>query len=182
MATRSTKGAPAVAQVRPVEVTAGALPTYAPGGSDAAVGRPAPEVRGAGFDAATVRIMHDGTPKLVMFVAHWCPHCQKEVPVVAGWTRTGQPEGVSVVAVSTGVDPIRPNYPPSAWLDREGWTVPTIADDGQGSAAAAYGLTAYPYFVAVRADGTVAARATGEQSVAQLQALAAAARGERAEG
>ena len=44
------------------------------------------------------------------------------------------------------------------------------------AAGEAFGLTGYPYFVAVKADGMVAARASGEQSLEQLQAMIAAAR------
>ena len=36
-----------------------------------------------------------------------------------------------------------------------------ILDDAQGTVAAAFGLSAYPYFVFVDADGQVALRATG---------------------
>ncbi|HEX2047960.1 MAG TPA: TlpA disulfide reductase family protein [Acidimicrobiales bacterium] len=124
-----------------------------------------------------MEIARDGKPKLVMFLAHWCPHCQAEVPVLVDWASAGQPQGVDLVAVSTAVDRARPDYPPSAWLEREGWTIPTVADDADGTAAAAFGLTGYPYFVAVTGDGKVAARASGEQTVSRLAALAAAARG-----
>jgi hypothetical protein len=74
------------------------------------------------------------------------------------------------------VDAARPNYPPSEWLAREDWAIPTIADDTEGTAGDAFGLTGYPYFVAVKADGTVAARASGEQTLEQLQAMIALAR------
>ena len=76
------------------------------------------------------------------------------------------------MGVSGGVNASRPNYPPSAWLEREDWTIPTMIDDTDGTA---YGLTAYPDFVAVKADGTVAARATGQLTLEQLQALIAGA-------
>ena len=59
------------------------------------------------------------------------------------------------------------------WLAREGWTAPVITDP-DGSVASAYGLTAFPFFVFVNADGTVAARATGELPMPELQASLAA--------
>ena len=46
-----------------------------------------------------------------------------------------------------------------------------LLDDDQGSLAAAYGLTRFPYWVAVDPDGTVVARVTGGLSDAQLDLL-----------
>ena len=63
-------------------------------------------------------------------LAHWCPSCQAEVPRLVDYLdSTGMPEGVRIVALSTSIDAARPNYPPSAWLDREEWTAPTMIDD-----------------------------------------------------
>ena len=41
-------------------------------------------------------------------------------------------------------------------------TAPTLADDEEGTAAAAMGLSSYPFFVVVRPDGTVAERTAGD--------------------
>ncbi|HET9444456.1 MAG TPA: TlpA disulfide reductase family protein [Acidimicrobiales bacterium] len=165
-----------VAETRPVEAEGTGLAPFESPADDPAVGRAVPEVRGAAFDGTPVEIVADGRPKLVMFVAHWCPHCQEEVPVIVDWLAAGAPQGVDLVAVSTAVSADQPNYPPSAWLEDEGWTVPTLADDADQTAASAFGLTSFPYFVAVGSDGTVAARAAGEKTVAELEALVAAAR------
>lgn len=177
LATQAGDKAPVASQTGNVEVSGRSLPAFGTGATDTALGLPAPELRGPTFDGRGISVTADGTPKLLVFVAHWCPHCQAEVPRMVNWLAGGAPDGVRLVAVSTGVDAARPNYPPSAWLEREDWTVPTIADDVDGTAARAFGLTSYPYFVAVKGDGTVAARASGEQTVAQLEALVRAARG-----
>jgi hypothetical protein len=79
-------------------------------------------------------------------------------------------EGVDVTAVATGTTEEAPNYPPSAWLDREDWPFPVLADSPSGTAARAYGLPAYPYFVLVDADGKVAGRGTGEIPPDQIEA------------
>ena len=84
---------------------------------------------------------------------------------------SGLPAGVDLISVSTAIDPTAPNYPPDAWLAREHWTPPVIAD-GDRQVATAYGLTAFPYWVAVGADGNVVMRLTGELSRAQLDQLA----------
>jgi len=149
------------------------LPPFASTTNDDAVGRPAPQVDGQSFDGAPIRITADGRPKLIVFLAHWCPHCQREVPVVQAWIDAkGMPAGVDLVSVATAIDPNRPNYPPDAWLAREHWSVPVIVD-ADGQIATRYGLTAFPFWVAVAADGTVAQRLTGELTPDQLDALVA---------
>lgn len=102
--------------------------------------------------------------------AHWCPHCQAAVPVVRGWVAAGGvPEGVDLVSVATSIDPSAPNYPPDAWLDREGWTAPLIVDP-TNTVAEAYGLTAFPFWVFIGPDGDVRGRVTGELPITDLQA------------
>jgi thiol-disulfide isomerase/thioredoxin len=48
---------------------------------DTACGMTAPILVGQDFDGETVRIdaASDG-PTMVVFLAHWCPHCNAEVP------------------------------------------------------------------------------------------------------
>lgn len=168
-----------VQQTRPVTTAGDPLPPLQDeAGRDPAVGVLIPDVRGQSFDGTPVAITKDGRPKLIAFLAHWCPHCQKEVPVIARWLADkGGPEGVDLYAVSTSVRPQQPNYPPSRWLERERFGVVTLADDQQGTASLVFGLTAFPYFVAVDGSGKVVARATGELPVEDLELLVTAARG-----
>jgi thiol-disulfide isomerase/thioredoxin len=177
LATRSGDGDGAdanLAQSRPVQVTGAPLPADTDAANDPAVGMAAPELRGASFDGSPVAITDDGKAKLVVFVAHWCPHCQREVPVLVQWLKDGRlPPSVSLSVVSTAVDRARPNWPPSTWLREEGLTAPVLADDAEGSAASAYGLSAFPFFTAVDAAGRVVARDSGELSPAELDQLAA---------
>ncbi|GBC87267.1 Sporulation thiol-disulfide oxidoreductase A [bacterium HR12] len=152
-----------------VTVTGDALPAYAEG-SDPAVGLPAPALQGRDFEGRPISIGDDGRPKVIVFLAHWCPHCQREVPLVQGWLdREGMPAGVDLYSVATAIDPTQPNYPPDDWLRREGWTVPVLVDDDEGSAAEAYGVTGFPFFVFIDARGNVASRAAGELTIQQLQ-------------
>ncbi|HEY8543762.1 MAG TPA: TlpA disulfide reductase family protein [Acidimicrobiales bacterium] len=152
------------------------LPALPETGDDPAVGRAAPRVEGLGRDGEALALPAAGRPSILVFVAHWCPHCQAEVPRLQQWIDEGAlPDGVDVAAVATAYDPNRPNHPSSDWLDREGWTPPTVAD-ADGSAAAAYGLTSFPYWVAVGADGTVVARRTGELTLQEVTDMALEAR------
>jgi thiol-disulfide isomerase/thioredoxin len=155
-------------------VTSGtALPSLDDPADDPAVGMTFPTLTGVDQEGDPLTIEPDGRPKMVLFLAHWCPHCQREVPVVQQWVDDGNlPEGVDLVSVSTAIDPSRPNYPPDAWLAREGWTAPVLVDS-DNSAAEAVGLSAYPFFVAVDSDGKVAQRASGELTTDQLDAIAA---------
>ena len=164
-------------ETAPVTVGGTPLPAFPESASaaDPAVGKAAPGLRGTNFDGKPVVISADGKPKLVMFVAHWCPHCQREVPLVAKWLKGGgAPAGVQLYSVATGTSPQQPNYPPSAWLAREGWPPPVLTDDANSTAAQAYGLTSYPYFVFIDAGGKVVKRMAGEQPVSTLQAELAA--------
>jgi thiol-disulfide isomerase/thioredoxin len=147
------------------------MPQSAPQ-DDTANGLTPPDVTGTDFDGATVSITNDGRAKGIVFVAHWCPHCQEEVPRVQEWIDGGgDVEGVDIYSVSTSVRSTQANYPPSAWLEREGWTVPVIRDDAEGSAHLAYGGGGFPYWVFVNSDGTVALRTSGQLQTDQLVSI-----------
>jgi thiol-disulfide isomerase/thioredoxin len=154
-----------------VTVTGTPLAKYAGSASDPAVGKPIPTATGVSvFDGTPVTIKPTGKPQMLVFVAHWCPHCQREVPELVKLAKQGVFDGVDVTAVATGTDPAAPNYPPSTWLKNAGWPFPVMADSSQATAANAYGISAYPYFVLVDANGKVAGRATGEVSAASITA------------
>jgi thiol-disulfide isomerase/thioredoxin len=147
-----------------VEITGKALVPF-PGNDkqDPSIGAPAPALEGRSFDGERISFKPGGRPTAVLFITHWCPHCQREVPALTPWIDDGGvPDGVELFSVSTSVSQEAPNYPPSAWLEREHWPVAVIADDANSAAARAYGLTAYPYFVLIDSDGRVARRFSGE--------------------
>ena len=103
-----------------------------------------------------------GNPQMLLFVAHWCPHCQAEVPVLSDWMNAGGlPADVELTTIATGTSADAPNYPPSEWLAEYSWPSPILADSEDQAAANAFGLPSYPYFVLVDGDGNVVARATG---------------------
>lgn len=161
-----------VQQTRPVSVS-GTLPPYPGAGSaDSAVGMTLPTIHGQTFDGSPMTIAPDGRGKIVAVVAHWCPHCQREMPVLADYLASNPlPAGVDMVGVATDTASSRPNYPPSAWLSTIRWPTPVLADDTQGQAAQALGVTAFPYFVAVDARGKVVSRSTGELTTTAFAAL-----------
>jgi cytochrome c biogenesis protein CcmG, thiol:disulfide interchange protein DsbE len=160
-----------------VDVSGPALAPLPNGGADPAVGTAAPALSGADY-AGTAVAVEPGTegPMMVVFLAHWCPHCNEEIPVLQQWEEQGGiPEDLQVVGVSTAVSPDRPNYPPDEWLAEKGWAWPVLADDGELTAANAYGVTAFPFMTFIDADGNVTARASGELPIEELQSFAEAA-------
>ena len=164
-------------ETRPVAVSGTALPASGDT-SDPAVGLTIPMVEGAGFDGTPVTISPDDGPTVLVFAAHWCPHCQAEIPLLKDHLAADPlPAGVTLVTVSTSTNADQPNYPPSAWLQEEGWTQTVLADSEEGAAAAAFGVDAFPYFVAVDDDGKVVARTSGEISTDQFDQLVALALG-----
>ncbi len=148
------------------------LPVYAAGQQDVSVGLTAPTVEGADWNDNPVSIEPDGTPKIVIFLAHWCPHCQAEVPVIQDWINDGNvPDTVELVSVVTGTDRLRPNWPPQDWLEEEGWTPPVIMDDEITTVAVNYGMGATPMFVVLDGNNTNLGRITGELSTEALDQL-----------
>ncbi|MEZ5249442.1 MAG: hypothetical protein R2713_09605 [Ilumatobacteraceae bacterium] len=134
------------AQNRPVTVDGTPLPAEPdPGLDDPGLGQVVPEVTGQNFEGVDVTIGH-GAPTLAVFLAHWCPHCNREVPELNAWRDSGEvPADLQVIAVTTAVTPGQAHYPPSTWIyDEMGWTWPVLADSPVGAdAAAAFGVTGF---------------------------------------
>jgi thiol-disulfide isomerase/thioredoxin len=164
-------GGVAPAEFQDVTVTGTPLEQLPQSGPDPALGMPGPSLSGhsfAGFPAS-VTPGKDATPTMLVFLAHWCPHCNNEIPRILEWADTeGVPEGLRIVGVATGSRNDQPNWPPSKWLDDMGWKWETVADTGSGDIMAAYGGTSFPTMVFVNGDGTVSNRVSGELGVEAL--------------
>lgn len=130
-------------------------------GDDPAVGSPAPTLEGVDSTGRATTVTYGDGPTLLAFLAHWCPHCQAEVPEIVELAGEGVLEGIDTVAVLTGTDETAPNFPPGPWLEREGWTGRVLLDDEGNPAADAFGLTSYPYLVLVDEEGNVIDRNAG---------------------
>jgi cytochrome c biogenesis protein CcmG/thiol:disulfide interchange protein DsbE len=150
------------------------------GTADPAVGMQAPVVTGQTFAGTPLTLPAPGKPAVIMFVAHWCPHCRAEVPLITeDLASKGLPQGVDLYAVSTSASEEQTNFPPAAWLRTEGWPVPTVADDQNKQIADAYGVSGFPFFVVVDAQGRVVARTSGELPIEQFNQLIDSARAGR---
>jgi thiol-disulfide isomerase/thioredoxin len=137
---------------------------------DPAFGLPIPEVTGQDFDGNTVEIKGD-EPTALLFVSHSCPHCQDEIPEVQAWLDAGGGvDGVEIITVSTVANSAASNWPPSSWLEGEGWEPAVIADDSDSSVFTAFGGQAIPYWVFVDGDGNVAQRVSGRMQIPAIEA------------
>lgn len=160
-----------------VTVEGAPLPFLAdPAAGDPTLGFEAPNVSGADWNDVPVSIEADGRPKIVIFLAHWCPHCQEEVPEVVKWLESGGlPDSVDMYGVTVLTDKLRPNWPPQDWLEEESWPVPTIMDDEAGSAVVAYGTRGTPFYVVLDGDGKNLGRFSGQVGINGLSTMAAIA-------
>ena len=145
-----------------ISVVGDSLPQYAGENDDnVALGLAAPTFSAPDQNSEIFQLEKNGNSKALLFLAHWCPHCQREVPVVQRFIDSnGVPPGIDVIAVATSIDRGRDNYPPQEWLQREGWSETQIYDLDR-EIGEAYGLNAFPYWVFLDKDLNVLARRTG---------------------
>ena len=148
------------------------LPEYA-GENDinVSVGLQAPSFSGPDQNSEIISLEKNGKSKILLFLAHWCPHCQAEVPVVQEYIDTfGLPADVEVIGILTSIDRSRDNYPPHHWLVKEGWSKTQIYDLDR-EIGTAYGLNAFPYWVTLDKELKVVNRVTGRLTPDQITVL-----------
>ena len=138
------------------------LPEYAGENDDNIIqGQEAPTFSGPNENSEIVTIEKNGNAKALLFLAHWCGFCQKEVPIVQEYIDLiGIPEGVEIIAIATSIDRSRDNYPPHDWLESEGWSEVQIYDIDR-EIGTAYGINSFPYWVFLDKDLKVVARRAG---------------------
>jgi len=153
-------------------ISGDALPEYA-GENDIniSVGLQAPLFSGPDQNSEIISLEKNGKSKILLFLAHWCPHCQAEVPIVQEYIDTfGLPADVEVIGILTSIDRSRDNYPPHDWLVKEGWSETQIYDLDR-EIGTVYGLNAFPYWVTLDKDLKVVNRVTGKLTPDQITVL-----------
>lgn len=170
------------AESQPVTLTGAPLAPRPDSGDDPTVGTKAPGLSGYDFDGNPVAVDPSKGPVMLVFLAHWCSHCNREAPQLMAWKASGAvPEGLQVIGVTTAVAKDRDHYPPSSWIRNEmQWDWPVLADSADNEAAKAFGVRGYPSVVILDSDGTVLSRWSGERGLQGIQesvdaALASAA-------
>ena len=181
--TGASSGLASLPTSQPITFTGTALPAFdAANSPDPAVGTDAPLLSGLNFAGEPIVIDPAAKgPYMLVFLAHWCPHCNAEVPRLIDWKNSGAvPAELNVIGVATAVSKTAVNYPPAVWFSNKGWPWPVMVDeaagDGEaGKAATTYGASGWPYFVIVGADGKVKVRVSGEVEISELQKIVDAA-------
>ena len=162
----------------PVAIVGDPLPPFPEEGDDPAVGMTAPVLVGETIEGepTTIDASVDG-PTWVVFLAHWCSHCNAEIPVINQLRDEGRiPDGINVVGISTAYNPGRPNWPPDEWLEEMDWTFPAVNDGidtvkGVYIGADAFGIGGFPFSMLVDGDGVVTTRWAGGRTADELEAL-----------
>lgn len=158
-------------EIQPVTVVGVDLPRTPDNGDDPGLGLQAPTLKGitAGGMPMTIAPGSDGKPMMLVFLAHWCPHCNREIPVLNEWKAQGLvPDDLTVIGITTGTQEGQPNYPPSQWLVQMNWPWAAMPDSENQDAAKAFGVAGYPTYVVVGADGLVKYRSSGEKSLEEV--------------
>lgn len=159
-------GGGAPGEVQPVAIEGELLPGWQGVDDPRILGAEAPTLRGFNFNgsAVTVDPGSSGAPTMLVFLAHWCPVCNEELPKLVEWFDSGRvPDGLEIIGIATATDSSRSNYPPSEWLLQTGWPWRAMPDDADSTAARAYGVTGFPSFVLLDGEGTVVHAASGLQ-------------------
>jgi thiol-disulfide isomerase/thioredoxin len=165
---------------RPVEVVGDPLPTLATAdpAADPAIGTKAPVLVGEDYTGQPVRIdAAESGPTMVVVLAHWCPHCNVEIPRLNQLRDLDRiPDRVNVVAISSLINPSRANFPPDTWISQMDWTYAVLADGVDPDrdvfiGADAFGVSGVPFVTLIDGDGMVAARWAGESDPDQIVSL-----------
>lgn len=159
----ASAGAPSTGNpVTPV-VPAGFLPRFEQGQQDTALGMRLGVVEGPdAYTGDAVAIdPADGTKRVWMVWAHWCPYCQQELPILSALYpgfREAYP-GIEIATVTSSIDPTRGN-PLDEYLADQQFPFTVIVDEDL-RLASQLGVNAFPFWVVTDGDGTVLLRLTG---------------------
>jgi thiol-disulfide isomerase/thioredoxin len=174
----TVEGEVAPGEFQPVTVVGDVLSPLGDGNgnpaSDAAMGKTAPTLNGYTFAGNPVSITPGASdqPLMLVFLAHWCPHCNREVPRLIDWQEQGLvPEGLRVIGVTTASRNDQANWPPSDWIEEMKWPFEVFVDSETGDAANAYGVDGFPFIAIVNAEGKVVGRHSGELELSDLDAF-----------
>jgi len=151
----------------------GNLPRFSSGAADQAIGMQLMAVEGPeAYSESTVVIdPADGTKRVWMVWAHWCPYCQQELPELNNWWPEAKDSfpGAELVTVTTSMDPSRGN-PLEPYLEESQFGFPVIVDTDT-KIAAQVGVNAFPFWLLTDGDGTVLFRTAGALPIEQVEQL-----------
>jgi thiol-disulfide isomerase/thioredoxin/uncharacterized membrane protein YphA (DoxX/SURF4 family) len=108
-----------------------------------------------------------GFPTVLAVWASWCPHCQRELPLLTK-IAPDYPR-VRVVTVVTAVG-LRPGPSPQQFVEQASLRFPVAVDDADATLARALGVQGLPTLYLVGPDGRIAGAAQGEVGEDALRA------------
>ena len=151
---------------------AGYLPRFNSEGPDQAIGMTLGVVEG--LDAYTDKVAlldpSDGTKRVWMIWAHWCPFCQEELPELSGWYPGVEDQySTELVTISTSISPERGN-PLEPYLEEQQFPFPVLVDP-ESALAIQTGVSAFPFWIVTDGNGNVLLRATGRLHLDQVVSL-----------
>jgi thiol-disulfide isomerase/thioredoxin len=174
----TVEGQLAAGEYQPVIVDGDALSPLGDGSGnpalDSSMGKTAPTLNGYNFAGTPVSVTPgaNNQPLMLVFLAHWCPHCNREVPRLIEWKEQGLvPEGLRVIGVTTASRNDQPNWPPSDWIEEMKWPFEVFVDSEEGTAFNAYGVDGFPFIAIVNAEGKVVGRHSGGLELPDLDAF-----------
>ena len=142
---------------------AGYLPRFDAGQPDAALGMRLGTVTGPdAYSGDQIAIdPGDGTKRVWMVWAHWCPYCQEELPALSAAYPALQADfpDIEIATITTSIDPSRGN-PLEAYLESEQFPFPVVVD-GDSALVGQMGVSAFPFWLVTDGDGTVLFRSAG---------------------
>lgn len=134
-------------------------------------GQPAPSISGQDMYTGRQVSLQEmkGKPTLVTAWAHWCPHCQKELPIIQQLSKEEAGNfNFLTVSTSAGSQPASAQYAtPATLMQTQGITMPSLRDDGT-KGAQALGVEGFPTLLMVDENGIVVGKASGELPKDQL--------------
>jgi thiol-disulfide isomerase/thioredoxin len=126
-----------------------------------------PDFTAPKFEGGTVKWTdYTGHPTVLVIWAPWCPHCQKELPVLAA-TAAKYPS-VQVVTVATAIGQA-PGPSVESYLASNDLSFTVGIDDTNTSILKGMGVTSFPTVYYVGSNGKVVRATVGEVPQSQMQ-------------
>ncbi|GEM_PF-1146913 len=122
----------------------------------------APALAGGTVTWATYR----GSPAVIAIWAPWCPHCQKELPILDRVAR--EFPNLQLTSLATDVD-AQPGPTVGEYMSGHHLAFPVALDAKDGRIGQAFGLSGFPTVYYVKADGAVYKTTVGEVSEDEMR-------------
>ena len=137
-----------------------------------AAGDPIPEFKAPMMGGGTMTWSdYAGKPSVLIIWASWCPHCQKELPILAS-TQAKYP-GVQLVSVTTWIG-LRSGPTPQEYMTSKGLSFPVGVDDANTTIMKGLGVPGVPTVFYVGSDNKVVQVTQGEVDPALIDQYFAA--------